>query len=126
MATAPAPGAGKRAEAIESARRLMTITVRGHDPVTIAPGNVPFKERLLVRKATGLPYDAFMGDGDRIGLDSVQVLWWLGRRAAGEVLLTLNHALADFELLGDLDELDEDAVQVDISDWTGDASDPEV
>ncbi len=124
MANAPAPGAGKRAEAIESARRLMTITVRGHDPVTLAPGNVPFKERLLVRRATGLPFEAFFTGGEEassIGLDSVQVLWWLGRRAAGEVLLTLDHAIADFP-----DDLDEGAIDVSVDDGVGEGSDPEV
>ena len=122
MVAAPVPGAGKRAEAVKAAQRLMTITVRGFDPVTIAPANVPFRERLLVRKATGMPYEGLVGDDTTIGLDSVQVLWWLARRAAGEVLLTLDRAIADFP--DDLD--DEGAIDVDVNDGADEASDPEV
>lgn len=97
MATAPRPGVGERGEAANAAMTFLTITLKDQAPVTIAPGNVPFAERLLVRKATGLPFEAFFGEREEtVGEDSIQVLWWLGRRAAGEWQLTLTRALEDW------------------------------
>lgn len=110
MAKAPIPGVSARAAASDAAKRTMTITLEGQPPVVVTPGNVPFGERLAVRKATGIPYEAFLGGEDKIGLDSVQVLWWLGRRASGEPGLTFDAALAEWPDLTTEDSL---TVQID-------------
>lgn len=101
MAKAPKPGVSKRAEETSDAQKVLTITL--HREVTTAKGRVvpashtlapallPMRERLICRKATGLPFESFWSE-NAIALDSVVVLWWLARRAHGEVTLTFQQA----------------------------------
>jgi hypothetical protein len=96
----------------------MTITIRGESK-RLAINNVPLSERLVVRKATGLPFESFVGE-DRIGLDSIMVLWWLARRGEGEVMLTLTAAEADFPT-----DLEADDLDVSIDEPDPEADDPE-
>lgn len=84
MATAPRPGVGKRNEAANAARQIMTLTLRG-ETRQLAIGNIPFSERMVVRKATGLPLEAFTGE-DKFGLDTLMVLWWLAGRGTNPFL----------------------------------------
>lgn len=106
MAQAPKPGVGKRKKAAEDASRVVEITIRGQS-CRFAPGNLPMQERLAVRKQTGLPFEAFWGGDDRIGLDSVLVLWWIARRQSGERQLTFDQAVREFPL-----DLTEDDIAV--------------
>lgn len=87
MAKAPRPGVGKRNEEAKNAKVVHRLRI-GDETRTIALANVPLKERLIVRKATGLPLEAFL-TGDTFGIDSLQIVWWLAGRAAGNPLLTL-------------------------------------
>lgn len=117
MVSAPTPGVGRRAEQAEAAKAVAIITVRG-ETKRLAIGNVPLKEKLLVRQATGLPFDAFVTE-NQIGEDSLIVLWWLARRAEGELQLTFDRAASEWP-----EDLGVDDVSMDIE--TPDADDPEV
>lgn len=98
MAEAPVPGAGEHQELLEAARRVLILKVRGIE-YRLGLNNIPIQEKLIVRKATGLPYEAYIGD-QMFGEDSVVVLFWLARRGAGEPLLTWNQACADWDAMG--------------------------
>ena len=87
MAKAPRPGIGKRTEEAKTAKVVHRLRIGG-ETRTIALANVPLKERLIVRKATGLPLEAFL-TGDTFGIDSLMIVWWLAGRAAGDAFLTL-------------------------------------
>ena len=114
MAQAPRPGAGKRATRQKDAQRVLRITVCG-DTRHLCPDNLPFDEQVAVRKACGgLPFSTFWGGGAAIGEDSLQVMWWLARRASGEPNLQLATVLNEWpEVLNpddfnvELDEPDE-------------------
>ena len=96
MANAPRPGAGKRAQARKAAQRILRITVCG-ETRTLAPDNLPFSEQVAVRKACGgLPFSAFWGEGPTIAEDSLQIMWWLARRANGEPSLQLATVLDEW------------------------------
>jgi hypothetical protein len=101
-------------------KQIMTIRVGEFDPVTLAPNNIPMSEKVIVRKATGMPFEAFLGDEDKIGADSVAIMWWLARRANGEPMLTWSQVEKDWP-----DELTESDIDVEVDDPSEDASDPE-
>lgn len=94
MAKAPVPGVGKRSDEAKAAKAVHKLRV-GDETRTIALANVPLKERLIVRKATGLPLEAFL-TGDTFGIDSLMIVWWLAGRAAGDPLLTLDRVQAEW------------------------------
>ena len=119
MTQAPLPGAAADQEQLNAAKMVMTITVRGQ-AVTLAPLNLPFAEELLVRKATGLPWTAFFTGGETaVGMDTIKVAWWLGRRAGGEWQLTLERAMEEWP-----EDISPDDLDVQIADPEG--NDPEV
>lgn len=93
MAKAPRPGVGERTAAARAAQKVMTLTVGGESR-NLAVGLVPMSERLAVRAATKMPFEAFLSDEDKIGSDSVLVLWWLARRANGEPGLSWGEIVA--------------------------------
>lgn len=93
MAKAPRPGVGTRAAASKAAQQVMTITIDG-EARNLAIGLVPMGERLAVRAATKMPFEAFLAGEDNIGSDSVLVLWWLARRANGEPNLSWAEVVA--------------------------------
>lgn len=107
MAKAPRPGVGARKEAERTAQKVMTITIHREvvtakgrvvpESHTLAPGNIPMREQIICRKATGLPFSAFWSE-NAIGLDSVVVLWWMARRLNGEATLTFERAAEEFPL----------------------------
>lgn len=82
MASAPPPGAGRRAAQSQSAQKVATITVRG-ETYRLAVGSVPIGEKLAVLSQTGVAFDQLIGDQNKIGEVSVAVLWWLAKRANG-------------------------------------------
>lgn len=98
------------------AQPILTITLKGID-YRIAPGNIPTSEKLIVRKATGLPLEAFQMDG-QVGEDTIVVFWWLARRAEGEVGLTFKQACDEWPT-----GLTADEISLSVDDATGD--DPE-
>lgn len=103
----------------DPSKQTMTIRVGDFSAVTLAPGNVSLAEKMVVRKATGLPFEAFLGDEDKIGADSVAVLWWLARRAGGEPMLTWKQVESEWPA-----NLTEDQIDVEVDDPEG-ADDPE-
>jgi hypothetical protein len=118
MARAPRPGKTRKNQ---EARRTITIRIGEHEPVTLAPDNVSMGEKMVVRKALGLPLDNFLIDDDRMGEDSIAVLWWLARRANGEPFLTWTQAMNDWP-----NPLTADAIDVEMDDGQGDDElDPE-
>ena len=116
MAKAPRPGVGKRKEEVDAAKVVHRLRV-GDETRTIALANIPLKERLIVRKATGLPLEAFL-TGDTFGVDSLMIVWWLAGRAAGDPFLTLERVQEEWpETLG---EDDIEFFEVTPDDETGD------
>lgn len=77
-----------------------TVTVPPYVEVvrTLNIGAVPFKERMVVRRATGMPFETFMVNdyGVSVGLDTIQVWWWLASRAEGGQTITLDRAIAEW------------------------------
>lgn len=116
MAKAPRPGVGKRAEQAKATRKLLKLRIRDEERVIANPDNLPLKERLIVRKATGLPVEAFLGEIE-FGVDSLQVLWWLAGRAAGDAFLTLTKVLEEWP--DDLGPDDIDLVEITADDDGG-------
>lgn len=117
-AKAPRPGATERAEATAAATKTLVITIKRPIVVgknqnrrelpevhTLAPSLIPMRERIICRKATGLPFSAFWSE-DRVDIDSMVVLWWMARRAHGEVTLTFDDAAEQWPADLDPDELD--------------------
>lgn len=131
MARAPRPGVSRREEERDESQQMVTITIK-RDLVTgkdkriipqsydIAIGNVPMRERIICRKATGLPLTAFWAE-DRIDIDSVMVLWWMARRLNGEATLTFDQAAADWP--EDLDLESELDLEMDDGEDSEDAED---
>lgn len=133
-AKAPKPGGagttgGK--EKIEAARQEITITLKrprpGPDgseraPITrsLHPSLVPLDERVAVRRRLRIPYEDFLvSEGmDVIGLDTIQVFWWLATRAESGTPVTLDKAMEDWP-----DELSSDVFEVVFDD--GEDDDPQ-
>ena len=110
MAKAPRPGVGARAEQADAAKSVLVIKFLDRTE-RLAINNLPLSERLIVRKATGLPYEAFLGEieeggADKMGLDSFIVLWWLARRAGGEWQLTFKKVSEEWPDDFDPDDID--------------------
>lgn len=133
MAKAPKPGVGREQEETEDAQKVLTITIKRDiftakgrlvpQSHTIAPALIPMRERLICRKATGLPFGSFWSE-DRIDVDSLMVMWWMARRAHGEVTLTFDKAAEEWPL--DLDISEDLDIEIDgVDDDEGDADDPE-
>lgn len=108
MASAPRPGVGARKEASKAARVVLVIPY-GDDEHRLAWQNLPMGERVVCRKATGLPFETFTQafedtQASVVGEDSICVAWWLARRAAGEFTLTWTRACEewDISLLGEI------------------------
>lgn len=121
MSLAPTPGVGARAEAAAQATQIITIRVKDRE-YTLAPGNLPVREKLAVRQATGSPVEAFISDDDHVGEDSIAILVWLARRANGEAGL----AWRDFETEWDALDLGEGDVEISAPTAADDkAEDPE-
>ena len=109
MVKAPTPGVGKRAAEAESAKSILSL-VYDDEKYSLAWQNIPMGERLVCRKATGLPFESFttpLGEdtASSIGEDSLCVLWWMARRSAGEIQLTFKRASEEWDAskLGDVD-----------------------
>lgn len=116
MASAPSPSA---VSAAQDNRKILRIRIGTWEPVAIAINNVSMAERLVCRKATGLPLEAFLTDG-AYGADSLMVLWWLARRGAGEPMLTFTQAADQWPA-----DLTEDDVELTIDETAGEADHPE-
>lgn len=114
MAHAPRPG---QARAQDAANRRYRITVKGHTLELAA--TLTLDEKMVVRLATGIPFDQFLLNETRIGEDTVAVLWWLARRANGEPRLAWSTFTAEWETIeaGDLDVdiVDDDPVDPEAS-----------
>lgn len=122
MAKAPRPGVGKRTDEVKAAKRLLKIRICDEERILPSVDNLPLKERLIVRKATGLPVEAFLGEVE-FGVDSLQVIWWLAGRAAGDPFLTLKKVVEDWP--EELTEDDVDLSEVTAEDPTLDGTDPQ-
>ena len=121
MAQAPRPGAGKRKAATEQAQRILRITVSG-ETYSFCPDNIPFAEQIAVRKACGgLPFSAFWGGELTVGVDSLQIMFWLARRASGEPNLALSTVLDEWP-----EVLNPEDFEVAIEDPDGTEDDPEL
>ncbi len=121
-AQAPKPGARQRAEAQaaadEALEQILTFTLRREVVVgrgenrrvlpeshTLAVNLLTMADKIAVRKATGLPFEAFWGES-AVGEDSLVVLWWLARRKNGEALLSFQEAATQWPTGVDADEID--------------------
>ena len=124
MATAPTPGVGKRREVARQAAEPKRIRIRLCDKELTFSPNLTIGERSAVRKATGgLSFETYWDGETSIGLDSLQIMWWLARRANGEATLSLDTAVDEWPANITADD-------IDVEEWTEDddavADDPEV
>lgn len=131
--TAVRPSDESRAEAIdEASEQILTITIRREITVgtgakarvlpeahTLAVNLLTMPDKLAVRKATGMPFEAFWGS-ETVGEDSLVVLWWLARRKNGEALLSFQQAAAEWPL-----DLGADDIDIHVGPVEDDADDPE-
>lgn len=120
MASAPTPGVSRRAERDEAHKQVLKMRI-GDETRTMAINNLPMKERLICRKATGMPFEAFIGE-DRFGLDSLCVLWWMAGRVT-DPFLTLTRVEETFPW--DADDPDIFDVEIITPDDDEGTSDPE-
>lgn len=107
MAKAPRPG--KPREQKEATKRFR-ITVKGR--TLELPATLTLNEKMTVRLATGIPFDQFLLSEQRIGEDTVAVLWWLARRANGEPQLAWSAFAGEWETI-DSNDLEVDLVDDD-------------
>lgn len=130
MAKAPRPGVSTREAELDEAQQIMQlkvlrpiVTKSGRtipETHSIGINNIPMRERIICRKATGLPLAAFWSE-DRIDVDSIMVLWWMARRLNGEAALTFDQAAEDWPL-----DLTEDELDIELGEPTDeDGDDPE-
>lgn len=127
MASAPTPGGpgtSSNDEQIDAARMIMRLTVRG-ETREIALGNVPVMEKVLVREATGMPFERFIGDGKNIGEDSIVVIWWLAARAAGNKFLTFAEVANQWRPLTSADDVKVETISPDQPADPGEGDSPE-
>lgn len=133
MAKAPRPGtsptAAKKKKAAQ--QRGFRITVWG-EVADIYPADIGPRDDALVRHETGkaLGYNLTLlsaiqdleGDADQLGMDTVCLLWWWGRRKAGDTTESLAEAFDRFPTVGELEE----ACQLDriVPDEEGEEGDP--
>lgn len=116
----------------EASEKIITITIRREIQVgkgdraralpeshTLAVNLLTMLDKLAVRKATGLPWEAFWGN-ETIGEDSLLVLWWLARRKNGEAVLSFQEASAQWPA-----DLSADDFDLHIGPVEDDATDPE-
>ena len=118
MATAPTPGAARRAEADAKVIRI----TNGGKTLEVQPSGLALSERFVIRHATGLPFEAFFRGGEEsIGEDSIAVLWWVARRANGEPNLGFPQFIKDwvFDPEGFDIEVDEDDPEDDRPEGSG-------
>lgn len=109
MATAPRPGTGPIAAAEQNRTRI--ITVRGERSV-LRLGDLGPRDDALVRRETkmaGVERLSLMGalqalDEQTMGLDMLCLLWWLGRRKAGETTMSYGEALDRFPSYAEVGE----------------------
>lgn len=95
MATAPRPGAARKAaEKAKAKRRALVITI-GDESHTLHMADLGPEDDLAARRQTGMPISSFIGE-DLFGTDSVLVLWWMARRKSGERRLAFSKVLESF------------------------------
>lgn len=93
MAKAPTPGSARVKRARDEARTglaaRMRITV-GDESRTLHLADLGPRDAIECRKATGMPYTAFLQD---LSSDSFVVLWWLAERHDGQPNLPFQRVL---------------------------------
>lgn len=103
MASVTTPLAGPGDED-RPAKAMFRMTL--HDrTVTLDPDRLGPGDAADVRRATGLPLRAFFTDAeDGFDLDTLAVLWWLGRRKNGEPKLkyrTVLYEITGYDVMAD-------------------------
>lgn len=100
MAKAPRPtpdGAQAEAERTAQDQMITTFVVRGVE-YRLALRNVPLTEKVQVKAQVGMSWSMVIGeDGTGVGIESVAVLVWLARRAAGERSLRWGQFVLDWD-----------------------------
>jgi hypothetical protein len=98
MATAPKPGARRKAEAQRTALR---ITLKG-ETRTLHMSDLGPRDDLEARKETGIAVMPFF-HGERFGGDAILIIWWMARRKSGEPDLRYSQVLDEFPSWNDLE-----------------------
>lgn len=121
MAHAPTPGVSRRAEEVNTAKRILVIKLGWTgETYRLAVNNVPLDHRMAVRKATGMSLTAFIGGEDSIDVDSIAVLAWVARRMNGNASLSWRQFQRDWP-----EEIGEGDIDVWAEDPTGQRVDEE-
>jgi hypothetical protein len=107
MATAPIPGAGRRAAAQRRGIRVSD----GDRSLVLWLGNLGPRDDRLVRKESGFILTELIAS-DRFDSYSLCVLWWLTRVRNGE-RVTLDQVLDEYPTHGDLQRFTVDAFDDD-------------
>jgi hypothetical protein len=105
MATAPKPGAARKAEAQRTALR---IKLNGTTHVLHASDLGPADDR-IARRETGFPVSYYFNQ-EKFGADSLLVLLWTARRKAGEADLLYAEVEKEFPTYADLDGVEVEEV----------------
>lgn len=123
MVKAPVPGVAA-AEAARTAAATIRIKFTARKDTFLIPpaGLLPIRDKIDVRKATGMSYESFLRE-NTVGEDTLVVLWWLGRR---QTELGLDFDTASSEWAGEAFSADELSLEyVDLMDDEEAAADPE-
>ena len=91
MATAPTPGAGRRAEV---AKRILRIS-DGKRTLDLQWANLGPREDRLVRKEAGFSLPQLM-EADSFDSFALAVIWWITRVRAGEDDLSFDDVLTGY------------------------------
>lgn len=121
MATAPEPGARRRADQTAEFKRAgLKITLAGETRELYLAALGPADD-LVARREVGFPISPFVERGT-FGADSVLVLWWMARRKNGEPGLRFADVLEQFPSYAalaaadpEIEELDDDEHELEVA-----------
>ena len=116
MATAPRPGATRKA----TAKRTGLVITIGGESHTLHMADLGPEDDMAARRQTGMPISSFIGD-DIFGSDSILVLWWMARRKAGERRLAFSKVLREFPTFEALNAADPGIEAIEDDAGEGDA-----
>lgn len=100
------PGTTRDNEAVESAQRVLTVSLRG-ESFSFSPDNIPFGVRSRIRRGTGgLPFMAYWNGETSFDVDTLQVMWWTARMVNGDLGLTIEQVVSEWPTPLNLEDWD--------------------
>lgn len=103
----------EKQEAVDFARAVYEMKVRGELIGRIAIGNVPVTEKMAARVQTGWSWPLILGrDGNGMDVTNLTIIAWLARRASGEPDLMWETFMASWDDTVVADEITSERVPV--------------